>query len=88
MARSEFTVKDIATGKTLLKDATKEKVQELLRIADTTFYACIAEDRICRKRYRIIPQYQEKDAKIPDDLRQAWYAMQRLFGVEVPEADG
>lgn len=84
---SEFSVYDVVAEEMILERVPKEAILDRLHIAATTLYACIAEDRLCRKRYKIIPLYQEKRKSVPDDLRQAWYAMQRLFGVEVPEAD-
>lgn len=79
---STFTVIDDDMNDVILEGATREQVQEHLNIKENTFYNCISEQRLCRRKYKIIPEYGEKvSADVPPDFANRWRAMQRLFGI-------
>ena len=81
-----FTVIDAVFDEVILEGATKEEVKKRLNIKDNTFYTCISERRLCRRKFKIVPEYGEKImTTLPPDFRNRWRAMQRLFGIAVEE---
>ena len=85
-----YEVTDVMTGNVILAGVTSDVVMEKLRISKSTLASCVSEDdRLCRRMYRIRAN-RDEDTKMPtlmpDDFRQQWLEMQRLFGI-TPEED-
>ena len=83
-----YTVEDTMNdSRVILAMAPIEDVCMKLKVTSKTIGACINNDHLCQKRYRITASYPAKtQTGMPDDLRQQWLEMQRLFGI-TPEED-